>query len=221
MDPVEIMLTVPELIITINAITGWAIPSPSVASVLDEQFAKKMVEGYANVNAEEVKYAFRTYGTTVKDWGKSMNLSLIDEVMIPYLEARSEVSRMEEEKKSKELPAPQNNMSDETMDAWLRDQKELVLSGKMKIEFMPVMLYDYLANKGVLNPTNKEKSEQLIVAAKFTQAKLNQNATDRDSLKEAGEFNTMMATGEFTGKWAESLKSLAKRMLLYKYFQES
>lgn len=85
-------------LLKIHVITGWTIPKDDLLIILIDQFIKKLIEGYPNVNPEEIEYAFRNYGTTVKDWGKSMNLSLIDEVMIPYLEQRFELSRVEEQK---------------------------------------------------------------------------------------------------------------------------
>lgn len=69
------------------------------------------------LNVEEIEYAFRSSGTVVKDWGKSMNLALIDEVLIPYLNQRFELSTTEE--RLKETPPEQIIYSD----AQLADQQ--------------------------------------------------------------------------------------------------
>lgn len=93
------------LILKIHVIAGWNVPEKELKNILVDQFTKKIKERYTNVNAEEIDYAFR-HNTTVKDWGKSINLVLIDEVLGEYLEKRSQVSQLEEKYKNKELPPP-------------------------------------------------------------------------------------------------------------------
>lgn len=86
----------------LHVITGWSIPQKEVMEVLIDQLKKTMQENYSELNSEEIEFAFRAHGTGVKDWGKEMNLSLIDEVLIPYRNKRTEVSALEE----KLLPPP-------------------------------------------------------------------------------------------------------------------
>lgn len=92
------------LLVKIHVITGWTIPPAELLNILVDQFQKKLVESYPTMNPDEIEYAFRTGGTTVKDWGKSMNLALIDEVLIPYLDERKRLSH-ELEERSKAAPA--------------------------------------------------------------------------------------------------------------------
>lgn len=91
------------LLVKIHVITGWTIPAAELLNILVDQFQKKMVESYPSMNVEEIEYAFRNNGTVVKDWGKAMNLALIDEVLIPYLEERKRLSHELEERK---VPPP-------------------------------------------------------------------------------------------------------------------
>lgn len=100
-------------LLKIHVITGWAIPSDERMEILLDQFIKKIKESYPNTNPEEWEFAFRNYGTTVKDWGKAMNLSLIDEVMMPYLADRKHLSHEVEERKD---PPPIKIMSDDELD---------------------------------------------------------------------------------------------------------
>lgn len=86
------------ILVRIHVITGWTLPTDSLLNVLVDQFQKKLIESYPLINSEEIEYAFRNYGTVVKDWGKSMNLSLIDEVLIPYMDERRKASEVEERK---------------------------------------------------------------------------------------------------------------------------
>jgi hypothetical protein len=154
------------MLIKIHAMTGWNFPDPASAEILKEQFQKKMQEGYATVNTDEIEYAFRTYGTTVKDWGKSMNLSLIDEVMIPYLEARNSVSRLEETKQQPQIEHKED-LSDKAMRDWLEETRKKVKAG-MKFDFVPLMLYDWLDKKGELAELDtKTKFRYMDAAATY------------------------------------------------------
>ncbi len=114
MNIAELKISASALLIKISLITGWSLyEDPENHGILKEQFQLKIVESYPNVNVDEMLYAFRQ-NTTVKDWGKSMNLALIDEVMVPYLEHRFEVSKLEESLNKPQLPAPvEEVMSDE------------------------------------------------------------------------------------------------------------
>ncbi len=151
MSPDELRVSADAMIIKIYVITGWAIPADEFAEELARQFYKKMQEGYSNVNPDEIEYAFRTYGTTVKDWGKSMNLALIDEVMIPYLEQRREVSKIEEQKKQKQIEGPKETMSEETFQSWYDQTAADFKVGKITLEFLPPMLSDWLISKGEID----------------------------------------------------------------------
>jgi hypothetical protein len=95
------------LLLKIHVITGWTIPEKELLVILVDQFQKKLVESYPDMNVDEIEYAFRQSGTTVKDWGKAMNLSLIDEVLIPYLGERKILSHELEERK---VPPPEQKV---------------------------------------------------------------------------------------------------------------
>ena len=95
MDETELLNAANLILIKIHVITGWNFPQePEFQKILKDQFIKKLLESYALVNAPEIEFAFRN-NTSVKDWGKNMNLSLIDEVLLPYLTERSEASKLE------------------------------------------------------------------------------------------------------------------------------
>lgn len=107
MNDAEVSAWGKSLLLKIHVITGWIIPDAELLTILIDQFQKKMVESYPNTNPQEIEYAFRNFGTTVKDWGKAMNLSLIDEVMIPYLEERKRISHAYEERAA---PVPEQQV---------------------------------------------------------------------------------------------------------------
>lgn len=202
----EIAVASNAALIKIHAITGWAFPDATVAAILKDQFRKKILESYYNVNPDEMELAFRKYGGQVKDWGKSMNLSLIDEVMIPYLEQRASVSKIEEQKK---LPEIEDKGEDITMQDWLDYTKTLVKQGKTKVELMPVMIYDWLDKQGLIKLKAKEKWEYLKKAVAYKHHQL------EDNPKELEEYKEMERVGEFTDKYDKMLKELAKKFIVW------
>lgn len=121
-------------LLKIHVITGWTIPASDLMDILLDQFIKKIKEAYLDTNPEEWEYAFRNYGTTVKDWGKSMNLALIDEVMIPYLADRKHLSHEVEERKV--TPPPIKIMTDEELDnlhrMWTEEFYQQIRKGIVK-----------------------------------------------------------------------------------------
>lgn len=99
------------LLLKIHVITGWALPTNEMLGILMDQFTKKIIESFDEINPDEVEYAFRNGGTVVEDWGKEMNLNLIDKILIPYLKNRFQISQIEE--KIKFTPPEQKIFSEE------------------------------------------------------------------------------------------------------------
>lgn len=86
------------LLIKIHVITGWVIPSDNALyTVLKDQFQKQLSEKYFELNPDEIEFAFRNEGTLIEDWGKDLNLNLIDKILLKYLNNRYKVSNMEEQ----------------------------------------------------------------------------------------------------------------------------
>lgn len=111
------------LLLKIAVITGWVVPTDARQSILVDQFQKTLIEKYPNMNVDEVEYAFRHYGTEVKDWGKEMNLSMIDQVLIPYINERKRLSHEMEERSIK---PPENKIyTDDELDNISRRNVEL------------------------------------------------------------------------------------------------
>lgn len=100
----QLYTTVKTLLLKIHVITGWEIPERELMGILIDQLIKKIRESYELINTEEVEYAFRN--NIVQEWGKAMNLNLIDEILQPFLIRRKQISDMEERLK----PAPKQNL---------------------------------------------------------------------------------------------------------------
>jgi hypothetical protein len=209
-------LSAAEIItLKLSIITGWEVHSKELQDLFIEQLALKLGEGYANVNIHEIEYAFRN-NTEVKDWGKAMNLSLIDEVMIPYLSKRRELSQIEEVKKPM-LIERKEDMTAEAMESFLYENAKLVKGNKITVEFIPTLLYDWLEREGKLKLTVQEKWDYMTKAAAYRQGKLGERAaTDPDARQSLEIFMQMKESG-FMGTEKEILTSIAKKMCLYDY----
>lgn len=149
------------LLFKISVITGWRLPEDAhAAEVLEQQFSLKMIESYPMCNSNEVEYAFRN-NTSVKDWGKDMNLSLIDEVMKPYLSERMQASNAEMYvQKPKELLGVE--MSNEEI---IQDAKDIYYATG-NFQYISYKVYDRLYNMGLLrvNPIDKEEIRKSVNA---------------------------------------------------------
>lgn len=98
MDAAEVSKWAKALLLKIHVITGWVIPSnDALYNVLVDQFQKQLVEKYFELNPDEIEFAFRSEGTLIEDWGKDLNLNLIDKILLKYLNNRYKVSNAEEQ----------------------------------------------------------------------------------------------------------------------------
>lgn len=179
MDKEEIDLWADALLLKIHAITGWTIPEKTILFVFTDQLKKKICESYSRCNPDEIEYAFRNFGTMVKDWGKSMNLSLIDEVMIPYLQKRFEISKLEEQKKPKMIQQKKELTEAEMQEWWnttVLDVKANILTAGM----LPVDLYTW-----------KQKRGEIKASIEVRDAYLQKSGGDRDGAKRLFIYDLM------------------------------
>lgn len=153
MDAIKLTVAVRALLIQIHVITGWTFPADKeFQDVLRNQFGKKLIEAYPNLNCDEIEYAFRNY--PAKDWGKNINLNLIDEVIQPYLTKRWELSQLEDAlSKPKELPGIIEEMTDEDL---IVTSRFTYMSTK-KYGLISPDCYDILVREGKINLSKEEK----------------------------------------------------------------
>ena len=216
MQPADILVNSKALLLRISVITGWVNPEGPMLNILVDQFSKKLAESYKNVNADEVEYAFRTYGTTVKDWGKQMNLSLIDEVMITYLQSRKEISAKEEQKALLGTPEPNVELSDEEMADWLAFTADRVKGQRFILEMIPIPIYEWLDRNGRILASAEVKRGYLEMAVVYRHGRLMELAeTDISARSLFLEFSRMKQAGEFKGAHIDNLKDIAKKMILW------
>jgi hypothetical protein len=207
------------LLAKINAITGWVVPEMTL-DILIDQFRKKLVESYGDCNPEEIEFAFRNYGTVVKDWGKQMNLSLIDEVMIPYLSRRSEVSEHEEAIAVAKTPQIEykEDMSKDAMLDWFNATAKKIRAGELLVDFVPLMLYEFMDANGNITATKEQKYGYLQRAADYRLGQLQAEVEKNDTINSRWRLSTFISQktrGYFEGDEVDRVKTLAKKMLLF------
>lgn len=203
----ELRLVAKRILIKIHAITGWTIPVSELMDILVEQFEKKLQEWYAWANEEEIEYAFRNKGLDIKDWGKAMNLGLIDEVMIPYLQDRFEVSKFEEASKKQELIEEKKELTEDDWEEWIESMKNY------SCELIPTVAYDYLDRNGKIKKTPKEKNEYMDRAIAYHLLCLEPDT------QPFYDFLKMRNKKMFTGDIVDTLKNIAKRMIVFDYLK--
>lgn len=157
MTPAEVNLWGQGLLLKIHVITGWEIPQGQLMEILVDQFQKKLVESYPDMNVDEIEYAFR-HDTGVKDWGKTMNLALIDEVLMPYLGKRI---RLGHELEERNLPnPPQRILTDEELYNEHRRDVEMFFQ-RLRKGWIPEKIPDYF--KAILVRDKLIKQEENTV----------------------------------------------------------
>lgn len=209
-------LSATKCLLTIAAITGWTIPASSqMMEILAEQFSKKLQESYVNLNLEEVEYAFRNKGLDVKDWGKALNLEMIDLVLVPYLENRADLS-MQEEKISTQLQIEEEQkklvsapMSDQEWEEWLLD------ISKYQLNKIPCDSFDYLVRtkKIILNPNQKHALMDRAIMFLFQ--------TTDPLTREGSDFLKMKNAGVYSASVTATLITTSKRLAVFDFFNSN
>ncbi|HXS61101.1 MAG TPA: hypothetical protein VN703_09870 [Candidatus Sulfopaludibacter sp.] len=220
MSAVEVYNSCRVLLLKINIITGFNLPDNEFKDILIEQICKKMVESYPTVNIDEVEYAFRNKDLSIKDWGKNFNVGIFDEVMIPYLEKRYDISKIEESIKTK--PIQVENKRELTyweMENWV-EQTKLVVKDISKVFFIPEEIYEWLTKSGKLNVSKEEKIKSMehainLRVIQLTDFSTNGNVNDAKMLS---KFIAMRQEGIFLDKEAENLIRIAKKISVFNYF---
>lgn len=160
MNDAEINLNANGLIYKTSVITGWRVPDDKTyLMAFQDQLRKKILESYHDLNPDEFEYAMRTYGVKIKDWGKEINLSLIDEAIQYYKAHRLELSNYEERSKRevKSISPGPVDWSDEfdRVSKALQEGKDPIIT---------TALYDWMDRSGKIFLTVEQKNEFMAKA---------------------------------------------------------
>lgn len=151
------------LLARICAATGWRMPDNDfMRNALIKEFEAYCCESCKDMTLEEIPYAIRNYGLEIRDWGKDINLQLINAPISDYLAARKELSSFEE-MKAVESPKTAEKVGDQWGVIWQKLQ-----DGQYKGPFSDLVpyssLYDWLAETGQLIADKDQKWEWMMEA---------------------------------------------------------
>ncbi len=181
-------LHVQTTLFRINAITGWKIDTnPTYQNILEEEFEKYLIENHSDLNFQEIPYAVRNYGLEIKDWGKSMNVSLLNQPIALYRGRRIELSDLES--RLKDQVKENNKPAELPMEAdWSMVWSDILISAqenRVAKKIIPVPVYDWLVRKAKLKLTAAERTEYYERARELYKADLlTRYAIDQISLDE-------------------------------------
>ena len=204
------------LLLKIHAIKGWTIPASEMMDILIDQFQHKLEESYSNVTVAEFEYAFRNDSDT-KDWGKALNLAMIDEVMIPYLENRFDLSRQEEQLVKPLMIEEKKELTNEEKIEWINEWKR----EDINFDLIPIIFYDYLIQLNLVEIAKEIKWGAIEKSTNQIKSILQidiANGGGIDAIKEMAEFETGEKDG-FTGKFKERILNRAKKLIIADYLK--
>lgn len=200
------------LLVKINVVTGWPTPeSKEERNILSEQLKLYLIENWSLFNVEEIMYAMRSYATSMNNWGKNINLSLIGTALVAYENERSDISKLEESKK------PQTNNLIEMKGDWkgfCETYYQDYLSGKFNFTLMPYCLYDEFVRSDMMAADsyedwiNEAKRRVLISLKSFKESSLSENEKHEYEQK-----IIRVESGEDEFKVIEMAKKLAVQFL--------
>lgn len=160
-DSLDIPLVTKTLLAQICTVTGWLMPENKFAQqALIKEFQCYCLEVADDMTPDEIRYAMRHYALGIKDWGKAVNLQMINEPLVEYRNARAEFSEIEGESDIKEVK--QSKLSSPV--DW-HDTIEKLRSGEISGPFEQMVpyaaIYDWAEKNGLFSPTNAEKWEYM------------------------------------------------------------
>jgi hypothetical protein len=97
----------------------------------------------------------------------------------------------------------------------LAEIKEWEQKSELKMQFIPLYLYDYLIEYGKINPSKQDKWDYYNRAIQIKTDQLKQDISNRKELK---HFLNMVQDG-LLGDEKQSIINLSKRMIIYDYLK--
>lgn len=206
------------LLLKIHAIKGWTIPVSEMMDILIDQFQHKLNESYKNVTIAEIEYAFRN-SIDVKDWGKALNLSLIDEVMVPYLENRFDISQQEENLKKTKMIEEKTELTYEEMLEWIDEWKN---KDYIDFDLVPISFYYFMEKNKMIEIATSKKWEYIGKSALQIKSILQKElplCKTNDAYKAYKEFERQEKEG-FDGVMRERVLNRAKKLIVYDFLMK-
>lgn len=213
------------LLISISVSTGWKLPLEPALSILQNEFLIKMEEDYLSLTPEEIKYAFRN-ARGVKNYGAEFNLSLVDQVLIDFIEKRAEIR-----KTYASLPEPlpeDKEPSEEERKEYARKSYEfwkLECAAGVNLNYIPSTLFDLIRTIDGVNPSEKKSYSCLMKARESLIYSTDQELKATDGEAKPGTYNALrrllsQLKSDDVDEWQflPEVQKLAKAMWCVDYF---
>lgn len=170
MRAIDLSRNAAGLLVRINAVTGWRLPDDiQLAQVLTSEFTEYLHTNAGDMNSKEVISAVRNNGLTIIEWGKSMNLSFIDQCILPYKSQRAELSKVEEQAAIDQKQAKTDTLPVGAVD-WSNEWNNVLYAakiGQMSNCWIVTDLYEWLIRTGKMeDPTKEDKWDVVRQVAK-------------------------------------------------------
>lgn len=183
-----------------------------------------VLRNYGTHTADEVKLAFdlAIAGKLEFEEGQSANCYenfsclYFSNVMNAYRQWAADAYRQSKADKPKEIPPPEESLSDQTYKEWLEDTRK----NKMAVEFMPPMLYQWCIDTGLISLSLEQKKEYWQKAIQWRQHRLSQElekAMTKENHQAIADFNSMKESGKWSQGEKKALQDLSKKMVLFNY----
>src|SRR5277367_839620 len=138
-------------------------------------------------------------------------------IMSAYREwAKEEYKQIE----SKSIPKIEykEDMSKEAMQDWFNEKVKEIKAGKLTVDFVPLMLYEWMDANGNITATTAQKYMYLQRAADYRQSQLEADVERNDCTANKWRLSTFISQknrGYFEGEEVDTVKCLAKKILLF------
>jgi len=193
-------------------------PTDEEKGVLFQHIIKK----YGGHTVEEIKLAFDMAITGRLDVEvncyENFSCLYFSNIMAAYREWAKEEYKQIEAKQP--IPSIENkeDMSQEAMADWFNATVKKIKAGELTVDFVPLMLYEYMDANGNISATKEEKYMYLQRAADYRQSQLEAEVERKDTPNTRWRLSTFISQknrGYFEGEEVDTVKSLAKKILLF------
>ena len=180
-----------------------------------------IIKNYGGHTTEEIKLAF-----DMAIEGKlDVEVNCYENFSCLYFSNIMSAYRQWSKEEYKQLPVSiptmienKEDMSKDAMLDWFNEVAQKIRDGKMLLEFVPPMLYEFMDDNGNITKTAKEKREYLSRAVEYRYGKLMEAVQKEDSMANQlvfRNFSKMRESGCFEGDEITKLKTIAKQIILF------
>lgn len=222
LNQIEFDAAIPAILLRINTITGWRVSTDAdTVEVLQDEFKLYLNENQSDMTIDEILYAIRNYSLDIQDWGKSMNLSLINQPLSRYRARRAELSDLEERIK-KQSREPQKVIEAPKEVDWSPLWSDIFIAaqeGKIATKIIPVTIYDWLIQKNKLILSVDQRKEYYQRAKDIYKTDLLTRASlDQLSLDEKNHLHYVKNDTELTNEATKNIIVNRAKVMAVKEF---